>query len=86
MSTWYIKIKQMCEHITYEFRYEHLSSIRVWLNMHESTIYLITLIELFVHIDCEKHSLRVLTPHETTKDKLVKHVSIKITTYRVNSP
>ena len=38
--------------------------------MHESTIYLTTLIELFVHIDCEKHSLRVLTPCETTKDKL----------------
>ena len=36
-----------------------------------STIYLITLIELFVYIDCEKHSLRVLTPSETTKDKLV---------------
>ena len=32
--------------------------------------YLITLIELFVHIDREKHSLRVLTPRETTKDKL----------------
>ena len=26
------------------------------------TIYLITLIELFVHIEREKHSLRVLTP------------------------
>ena len=39
--------------------------------MHESTIYIITLIELFVHINCEKHSLRVLTPRETTKDKLV---------------
>ena len=38
--------------------------------MYESTIYLTTLIELFVHIDCEKHSLRVLTPRETTKDKL----------------
>jgi len=38
--------------------------------MHESTIYLTILIELFVHIDREKHSLRVLTPHETTKDKL----------------
>ena len=38
--------------------------------MHESTNYLTTLIELFVHIDCEKHSLRVLTPRETTKDKL----------------
>ena len=39
--------------------------------MHESTIYLTTLRELFVHIDREKHSLRVLTPSETTKDKLV---------------
>jgi len=39
--------------------------------MHESTINLITLIELFVHIDREKHSLIVLTPCETTKDKLV---------------
>ena len=38
--------------------------------MHEGTIYLTTLIELFVHIDCEKHSLRVLTSRETTKDKL----------------
>ena len=38
--------------------------------MHESTIYLTTLIELFVHINREKHSLRVLTPRETTKDKL----------------
>ena len=38
--------------------------------MHESTIYLTTLIELFVHIDREKHSLRVITPRETTKDKL----------------
>ena len=37
--------------------------------MHVSTIYLITLIELFVHINCEKHSLRVLTPRETTKDR-----------------
>ena len=40
--------------------------------MHKSILlYLITLIELFVHIDCEKHSLRVLTLCETTKDKLV---------------
>ena len=38
--------------------------------MHEGTIYLTTLIELFVHIDCEKHSLRVLASRETTKDKL----------------
>ena len=35
-----------------------------------STIYLTTLIKLFVHIDREKHYLRVLTPRETTKDKL----------------
>ena len=34
------------------------------------TNYLITLVELFVHIDREKHSLRVFTPRETTKDKL----------------
>ena len=54
--------------------------------MHESTIYLTTLIELFVHIDREKHSLRVLTPRETTNDKLGKHVSPKITSHRVNSP
>ena len=60
----------MYEHIVYELRYKYLSSNRAWLNMHESTIYLITLIELFVHIDREKHSLRVLTPRETTKDKL----------------
>ena len=39
--------------------------------MHEGTIYLITLIELFVHINHEKHFLRVLTPRETTKEKLV---------------
>ena len=39
--------------------------------MRESTVYLITLIELFVHIDREKYSLRVLTLRETTKDKLV---------------
>ena len=39
--------------------------------MHESTIYLITIIELFVHIDREKHSIRVLTLRETIKDKLV---------------
>ena len=38
--------------------------------MHESTKYLTTLIELFVHIDHEKRSLRVLTPCESTKDKL----------------
>ena len=38
--------------------------------MHESTIYVITLIELFVHIQREKHSLRVLTLRETKKNKL----------------
>ena len=38
--------------------------------MHESTNYLTTLRELFVHIDREKYSLKVLTPRETTKDKL----------------
>ena len=38
--------------------------------MHESTIYLTTLIELFVHNDREKHSLRLLTSRETTKNKL----------------
>ena len=54
--------------------------------MQESTIYLTTLIELFVHIDREKYSLRVLTPRETTKDKLAKYVSLKITNHRVNSP
>ena len=27
VSTWYIKVKQMYEHIAYELRYEHLSSI-----------------------------------------------------------
>ena len=27
MSTWYTKVKQMYEHIAYELRYEHLSSI-----------------------------------------------------------
>ena len=54
--------------------------------MHESTIYLTILRELFVHIDREKHSLRVLTPRETTKNKLGKHVSLKITSHRVNSP
>ena len=60
----------MYEHITYELRYEHLSSIEHDSNMHESTKYLITLIELFVHIDRESHSLRVLTPRKTTRDKL----------------
>ena len=52
----------MFEHIAYDLRYEHLSSKEHGFNMHENTIYLITLIELFVHIYREKHSLRVLTP------------------------
>ena len=63
----------MYEHIAYKVRYKHLSSIEhgsIWLNIHESTIYLITLIELFVHIDREKYSLRVLTQCETIKNKL----------------
>ena len=51
-STWYTKIEQMYEHIAYELRYEHLSSIK-----HGSICMkaqnLITLIELFVHIDRE---------------------------------
>jgi len=36
--------------------------------MHESTLlYLITLIELLIHIEHEQHSLRVLTPEEDYK-------------------
>ena len=27
-DTWYTKVKQMYEHIAYELRYEHLSSIK----------------------------------------------------------
>jgi len=35
---------------------------RTWLDMHESTLlYLITLIELLIHIECEQHSLSMLT-------------------------
>ena len=60
----------MYERIAYELRYEHLSSIKHGSICMKAQIYLTTLIELFVHIDCEKHSLRVLTPGETTKDKL----------------
>ena len=52
-STWYTKVEQMYEHIAYELRYEHFKFNKAWLNMHESTNYLITLIELFVHIDRE---------------------------------
>ena len=60
----------MYEHIAYELRYEHLSSIEHDSICKKAQPYLITLIELFVHIDREKHSLRGLTPRETTKDKL----------------
>ena len=61
----------MYEHIAYELRYEHFKFNKAWLNMHESTKYLTTLIELFVHIDCEKQFyFRVLIPRETTNDKL----------------
>ena len=46
--------------------------------MHESTLlYLITLIELLIHIEREEHSLRVLTPCETTKDKLANMLDSK---------
>ena len=61
----------MYEHMAYELRYEHLSSIKHDSICMKARFILITLIELFVHIDREKHSLRVLTPSETTKDKLV---------------
>ena len=64
----------MYEHIAYELRFKFN---KTWLNMYESTIYLITLIELFVHINCEKHPLRVLTPRETTKDKLANMLVLK---------
>ena len=55
--------------------------------MHESTLlYLITLIELLIHIESEQHSLRVLTPKETTKDKFVNMLVSKITNHRMDSP
>ena len=54
--------------------------------MHEGTVYLTTLIELFVHIDCEKHSLRVLTPWETTKDKLANMLVSKSQTIEWTPP
>ena len=61
----------MYENIAYELRYEHLSLIEYGsICMKAHCFYLITLIELFVHIDRDKHSLRVVTPRETTKDKL----------------
>ena len=50
VSTWYTKVEQMYEHIAYELRFKFN---KAWLNMYESTIYLITLIELFVHINRE---------------------------------
>ena len=52
----------MYEHIAYELRYEHLSSIEHGSICMKAQSYLITLIELFVHIDHEKHPLRVLIP------------------------
>ena len=55
----------MYEHIAYELRYEHLSSIKHGSICMKAQFILTTLLELFVHIDCEKHSLRVLTPRET---------------------
>ena len=61
----------MYEHIVYELRCENLSSIEHGaICMKAHLIYLITLIELLIHIKGEQHSLRVLTPCETTKDKL----------------
>ena len=60
----------MYEHIAYELRYGHLSSIEHGSICMKAQFILTTLLELFVHIDCEKHSLGVLTPRETTKDKL----------------
>ena len=62
MSTWYTKVEQIYEHIAYELKYEHLSSIEHGSICIEAQYYLITLIELFVHIEREKYSLRVLTP------------------------
>ena len=52
-STWYTKVTQMYEHIAYELRYEYFKFNKAWLKKHERTNYLITLIELFVHIDRE---------------------------------
>ena len=55
--------------------------------MHEGTLlYLITFIELLIHIESEQHSLRVLTPKETKKDKFVNMLVSKITNHRMNSP
>ena len=60
---------------------------RAWLNMHESTlIYLITLIELLIHIKGERPSLRVFYFVETTKDNLANILVSKITNDRMNSP
>ena len=42
--------------------------------MHESTLfYLITLIELLIHIEREQHSLRVLTSERDYKMKYIPH-------------
>ena len=83
-NTWYTKVT---EHIAYELRYWKIKFNRAWLNIHESTLlYLITLVELLIHIESEQHSLRVLTPKETTKDKFVNMLVSKITNHRMGFP
>ena len=58
----------MYEHIAYELRYRNLSSIEYGLIcMKVHFFYLITLIELLIHIEREQHSLRVLTPERDYK-------------------
>ena len=64
-NTWYTKVT---EHIAYELRNWKIKFNRAWLNIHESTLlYLITLVELLIHIESEQHSLRVLTPERDYK-------------------
>ena len=59
---------QMYEHIAYELRYGNLSSIEHGsICMKSTPLYLITLIELLIHIESEQHSLRVLTPERDYK-------------------
>jgi hypothetical protein len=58
----------MYEHIAYELRYGNLSSIEhdsICMKAHY--FYLITLIELLIHIEREQCSLRVLTPERGYK-------------------
>ena len=58
----------MYEHIAYELKYGNLSSIEHGLIcMKAHFFYLITLIELLIHIEHEQHSLRVLTPERDYK-------------------